>query len=105
MAQKVSIILTDDIDGSEASETVSFGLDGSQYEIDLNDKNAKALRKALDQYVSAGRKVSTGRKRSTSTKSTEDLAAIREWAKANGYEVSDRGRVKQHIKDAYYAAN
>ena len=57
MAQKVHIVLEDDLDGSDASQTVSFGLDGATYEIDLNDKNAAALRDALAKYVGHGRKV------------------------------------------------
>ena len=57
MAQKVSIVLVDDLDGSEAAETISFGLDGTNYEIDLNDANASALREALSGYVGHARKV------------------------------------------------
>lgn len=108
MAQKVSIILVDDIDGSEATETISFGLDGASYEIDLNDANAAALREAFAAYVGHARKVSTGRRSSTrrsSGGSGTDTKAVREWARANGHEVSDRGRVPAEIVAAYEAAN
>ena len=107
MAQRVQIILEDDLDGGDASETVTFGLDGVTYEIDLNDKNASALREALAGYVGAGRRVS-GRKSSGSSSSRSnsgELAKIREWARANGFEVSDRGRISQKVRDAYAKAN
>ena len=106
MAQRVQIILEDDIDGGEATETVTFGLDGVTYEIDLNDKNAGALRDALAPYVGSGRRVS-GRKSSggsSSRSSSGELAKIREWARANGYEVSDRGRISKKVRDAYARA-
>lgn len=107
MAQRVQIILEDDLDGGDASETVTFGLDGVTYEIDLNDKNAAALREALAGYVGAGRRVS-GRKSSGSSSarsSSGELAKIREWARSNGFEVSDRGRISQKVRDAYAKAN
>lgn len=108
MAQRVQIILEDDLDGGDATETVTFGLDGVNYEIDLNDKNAAALRDALAGYVGAGRRVS-GRKSSGgasgSRSSSGDLTKIREWARANGHEVSDRGRISQKVRDAYAKAN
>jgi hypothetical protein len=110
MAQKVNIVLVDDIDGSDATETVAFALDGTAYEIDLNDKNAAALRESLSGYVGHARKVTGGRrgaKRSGGSSrsggpSTKDM---RDWARSNGYEVSDRGRVSQEIQDAYAAAH
>ncbi|CAM4099864.1 histone-like nucleoid-structuring protein Lsr2 [Janibacter anophelis] len=108
MAQRVQIILEDDLDGGDATETVTFGLDGVNYEIDLNDKNAAALRDALAGYVGAGRRVS-GRKSSGgssgSRSSSGDLTKIREWARSNGHEVSDRGRISQKVRDAYAKAN
>lgn len=110
MAQKVNIILVDDIDGSDATETVTFGLDGTTYEIDLNDANAAALREALSGYVGHARKV-TGARRTRRTSSPApasaggDTKAIREWARANGHEVSDRGRVSAEIQQAYAAAH
>ena len=108
MAQKVNIVLVDDIDGSDASETVAFGLDGSSYEIDLNDKNAAALRDALSAYVGHARKVSTrGRRttRATTTTSGPSARELRDWARSNGYEVSDRGRVPAEVREAFDAAH
>lgn len=100
MARKTFTELVDDIDGGQADETVTFGIDGVAYEIDLTDKNAAKLRKALDQYASAARRVG-GRKKRPAT--GEDTAAIRAWAQENGYEVGDRGRIPQNVKDAYAA--
>lgn len=108
MAQKVNIILVDDLDGSEATETVAFGLDGSEYEIDLNESNATELRDAIAKYVGMARKVAKGKGRSTrsssSSSSSADKTAIREWAKANGFEVSERGRIPANVQEAYDAA-
>lgn len=114
MAQKVQVLLVDDLDGGEAKETVKFGLDGVNYEIDLSDSNAQGLRDALATYVEKARKLgraSTGRataarSRGTSTSSSdrEQNRAMREWARRNGYKnVSDRGRISQEIQDAYNA--
>lgn len=114
MAQKVQILLVDDIDGGQASETVEFGLDGVTYEIDLSDTNARALRDQLAYYISEGRRVSGRRRaaggraggRSRSGGGTEATAAeIREWARANGHDVPDRGRVSAEVKEAYAAAH
>lgn len=112
MAQRVNIILTDDLDGSEATETVVFGLDGTTYNIDLNDKNAKALRKALDKYVGHGRKVTAAKGRrsyqpAASSASSRDYnpAEVRTWATANGHEVPARGRIPAQVLDAYRAAH
>ena len=108
MAQKVNIVLVDDIDGSEATETISFGLDGTSYEIDLSDKNAAALRDALAPYVGHGRKVGGAARRgrrSSVTALGPSSKEIRDWARSNGYEVSDRGRVSAEIRQAFDAAN
>lgn len=108
MAQRVQVLLEDDIDGSTASETVTFGLDGVTYEIDLNEDNATALRDALAAYVGAGRRAggrrSTGRRKSSGSSSSSGTSEIREWARANGYEVSERGRISADVKDAYEKA-
>jgi uncharacterized protein YciI len=110
MARETIIRLSDDLDGGEAIEEVTFALRGVDYEIDLSAKNVAALEKALEKFVTAGRKVSrrgvatTGR-RSASTGAKEDLTAIRTWAKANGYRVADRGRVSTEVRDAFHAAN
>lgn len=108
MAQKVNILLVDDLDGSEATETIAFGLDGTDYEIDLNDKNAENLRSALAEYVAHARKVTGGRgksrRASSSSSPSVDKSAVREWAKANGYDVSERGRIPAEVQEAYDAA-
>ena len=106
MAQKVHIVLVDDLDGSDASQTVSFGLDGTSYEIDLNDKNAAALRDALAGFVGHARKVTNTRGRKTRTTTTGPSAReLRDWARSNGYEVSDRGRVPAEVREAFDAAH
>ena len=108
MAQTVNIVLVDDLDGSEASQTVSFGLDGTTYEIDLGDKNAAALREALAGYIGHARKVGgAGRRgrRTTVTALGPSSKEIRDWARSNGYDVSDRGRVSSEIRDAFEAAH
>ena len=109
MAQKVNIVLVDDIDGSEASETVSFGLDGASYEIDLNDKNAQALRDALASYIGHGRKAGGSSRRGRRSSGAANLGPsskeIRDWARSNGHEVSDRGRVSAEIRQAFDAAH
>ncbi len=109
MAQKVQTLFIDDIDGSAAEGTVRFGLDGTEYEIDLNAKHAQQLRDALAAYVKAGRRASGaprrpargGRRGSASgLNSTE----VREWAKAQGIEVKDRGRVPAELEVKFKAA-
>jgi hypothetical protein len=104
VAQKVNIVLVDDLDGSEATETVTFGLDGSAYEIDLSDKNAKKLRDALSLYTASARRSGRRQPRSGTGRSSADTAAIRSWAKSKGYEVSDRGRISADILEAYKKA-
>ena len=105
MAQKVNIVLVDDIDGSDASQTVSFGLDGATYEIDLNDKNAAKLRDALAGFVGHARKVTTSRGRKTRTTTSGPSAReLRDWARSNGFKVSDRGRVPAEVREAFDAA-
>jgi hypothetical protein len=107
MAQKVNIVLVDDIDGSEATETVSFGLDGTTYEIDLNDDNAAALRDALGPYIGHGRKVGNAARRGRRPAATNGPSAreIRDWARANGFDVPDRGRVSAEVREAYDKAH
>lgn len=104
MAQRVKIELIDDLDNSaEATETVTFGLDGVTYEIDLNDANAAALRDALAVYVGAGRRVAGSRRgrRSAAPASGPSSSDVRDWARGQGYEVSDRGRIPAEIRKAY----
>ena len=105
MAQKVKIILIDDLDGGEADETVKFGIDGTQYEIDLSSAHAEELRSTLSSYVSGGRRESQPKQRQTAPAArNQEAAQIREWAKSNGYNVSSRGRVNSEIIEAYRAA-
>ena len=106
MAQKVNIVLIDDIDGSDADETVAFGLDGTSYEIDLNTKNAAALRDALAGYVGNARKVTGARRgRRTSSASSSSLGPsareVRDWARSNGFKVPDRGRIPADVREAF----
>ncbi|MCF6377811.1 Lsr2 family protein [Nocardioides KLBMP 9356] len=111
MAQKVNIVLVDDLDGTEATETVTFGLDGSTYEIDLNDANAASLREALSGYVGHARKVTGGGRRSarkasgSGSSSASNTKDVREWAKSQGMEVSERGRISADVQQAYDAAH
>ncbi len=108
MAQKVNIVLVDDLDGTEATETVTFGLDGSSYEIDLNDANAAALREALSGYVGHARRVTGGGRRArkaTGGASSSNTKDVREWAKEQGMEVSERGRISADVQQAYDAAH
>ena len=107
MAQKVNIILVDDIDGSDAVETVTFGLDGTTYEIDLNKKNAAALRDALSGYVGHARKVtgSRGRRTTKTTAMGPSAREVRDWARSNGFKVPDRGRIPSDVREAFDKAN
>jgi hypothetical protein len=111
MAQKVHIVLEDDLDGSDATQTVSFALDGTSYEIDLNDKNAAALRDAMGSYVGHARKVSgarRGRRSSGSSASSgggTSAKEIREWARSNGHKVPERGRIPSEVREAFEAAH
>lgn len=107
MAQRVNVILVDDIDGSDAEETVTFAIDGVNYEIDLNAKNAQKLRDAVAPFVGHARK--TGGRRRKGQRGAggggASAADIREWARANGWDVPDRGRVSAEVREAYAAAN
>jgi hypothetical protein len=106
MAQRVHIVLEDDIDGGEASETLLFGLDGINYEIDLSDRNAGKLRDALARYIASARRTSPRNRRPSRRGSAGPTTAqIRDWARSNGYDVSDRGRIAADIRAAYDAAN
>lgn len=109
MAQKVLVEMVDDLDGSTADESVQFGLDGVTYEIDLADKNAAELRDSLAQYIEHARRTG-GRKRAGTTAARaataagtdrEQNQAIRAWARKQGLEVSDRGRIPTNVIEAY----
>jgi hypothetical protein len=109
VAQQVNVVLVDDLDGSEASESVSFGLDGRSYEIDLSGANTARLREILAPYVEAARR-GTGARRPVvapaaprSTSNREETAAVREWARTHGFTVSERGRIPNSVIEAYAA--
>ncbi|MFI1286618.1 MULTISPECIES: histone-like nucleoid-structuring protein Lsr2 [unclassified Streptomyces] len=110
MAQKVQVLLVDDLDGGEADETVTFALDGKTYEIDLTTANAEKLRGLLDPYAKGGRRTggrataARAKGRAAATTGNPDTAEIRAWAKENGYNVNDRGRVPADIREAYEKA-
>lgn len=106
MAQRTVVTLTDDLDPSKtAEESIPFSLDGKDYSIDLTAKNADRFRGLFQDYIAVASKVTKGRtKSSIATKANEDLEAIRTWARENGHEVADRGRIAQKVKDAFYAA-
>jgi hypothetical protein len=108
VAQKIQILFIDDLDGSAAEGTVRFGLDGTEYEIDLNAGHAKELRDALARYVDAARRVGNARgpARSGRRGPAGDLNAVevREWARAQGIEVKDRGRVPADLVVKFRAA-
>lgn len=117
MAQKVTVTLVDDVDGSQAEETVEFGLDGATYQIDLSGSNAGRLRDALAEYVeharrAGGRKRAAGRATATAGRAPrpasadrEQNQAIREWARKQGHKVSDRGRIPAEVLEAYHKKN
>jgi len=114
MAKTTIVQVSDDLDGSANASEVRFAFEGTEYTIDLSSKNRKALEKALLPYVEAGTKVSgrhSGVTRSARSKhsrnsgnSAVDLAAVRAWAKENGHQVSDRGRLPKAVLDAYTAS-
>jgi hypothetical protein len=102
-------LFVDDLDGSEAEGTVRFGLDGTDYEIDLNAEHARQLRDALARYVGAARRVSSGARRSPrsgrkASASGLNSTEVREWAKSQGIEVKDRGRVPAELVVKFKAA-
>ena len=109
MAQKVQTLFVDDLDGSAADGTVRFALDGTDYEIDLNTEHAQALRDALAPYVSAARRAGGAARRSARTGRRAaanglNTTEVREWAKAQGIEVKDRGRVPAELVVKFKAA-
>ena len=103
MAKTTITQITDDLDGSKDAETYAFAWQGNEYTIDLSKKNAKALEKALQPDISAGSRVRGRRSAKTSKTSRRDLADVRAWAKENGYQVSERGRVSADVLAAFDA--
>lgn len=118
MAQRVEVTLVDDLDGSPAERTVTFALDGQEFEIDLNGQHMKELFAAIDPWVDKARPVGRTRTRSTRSERGEkkrraprqspaayDPEVVRAWAKANGHAVSDRGRIRAEVIEAWTDAN
>ena len=106
MAQRIQTLFIDDIDGGAADGTVRFGLDGTDYEIDLSGKHTDELREALGKYIAHSRKVGgTARRSSRSRRDAPDVdtAKVREWARENGYDIKDRGRVPADLVAKYQA--
>ncbi|MDR0594890.1 MAG: Lsr2 family protein [Bifidobacteriaceae bacterium] len=115
MAQLVKVFLVDDLDGSEGAETVRFGLDGTAYEIDLSPANAERLRKSLAKWTEfarrlpsrgpkAGRSATRAANPARRAVNSGEMAKIRTWARSQGLEISDRGRIPVPIQESYYAA-
>jgi hypothetical protein len=114
MAQKVMLI--DDLDGSEGAETITYSVDGQEYEIDLSEDNAEKFRAALAPFIEKSRPVEptpvitlapvrTGRRQSSGGSGRDDISQIRAWAESQGLDVSARGRIKKEIIDAYDQAH
>ena len=109
MAQKIQTLFVDDLDGSDAEGTVRFGLDGTNYEIDLSAVHAGELRSVLAPYASAGRKVTAAARRTARSQGKAaangfSTTEVRDWAKANGVEIKDRGRVPADVIARFRAA-
>lgn len=113
MARREIVVLEDDLDGGTADETVKFGLDGTQYEIDLSKGNAAKLRDVFATYLAGARKVSRGgvvvggrvaARGGSAATDREQNKAVRAWAKRKGKKISERGRIPQGIVDEYHAA-
>ncbi len=110
MGKKITVELVDDLDGSLIQDgqghTVKFGIEGRNYEIDLSSQHSREFADLIRPYIAAGREAARdGNGRRGAAKSTEDIQAIREWARRNGYPVSDRGRIAVEVRQAYYQAN
>lgn len=112
-AQKVTVELVDDLDGTAAGDisTVTFSLDGVDYEIDLSEGNASKLRDAVQDFIAAARRTGGRIKRTTAAPSSPRPAANREqtkatrvWARENGYDLAQRGRIPAHVITAYEEA-
>lgn len=105
MATKIITRLTDDIDGTDAEETITFALDGTQFEIDLNAGNAAELRAALAPYRNAGRRLSKRQRPARAASPGPSHGVVRRWAKDAGMDVPDRGRVSELVISQYKAAH
>lgn len=106
MARKIEKVvnLTDDLDGGKADRTYAFEWSGISYEIDLSKRNGAAFEKAVRPYLDAARRVRTARRRHTRASHSANQADVRAWARANGFDVADRGRLPSIVLDAYRAS-
>ena len=107
MAQRIQTLLIDDIDGGDAAGTVRFGLDGTEYEIDLSAAHSDELRKELQRYLAHARRTGStarGAARTRRGSAAVDTPKVREWAKEQGIEVKDRGRVPANVVEQYQTA-
>ena len=107
MAQKVQTLYIDDIDGTEAAGTIRFGLDGTDYEIDLNSKHSDALRNSLRKYIEHARKAGGTRRVARASRrsgTAVDTSAVRSWARERGIDIKDRGRIPADVVEQYQAA-
>jgi hypothetical protein len=109
MAQRTIVHLVDDVTGEDADETVAFALDGQPYEIDLSAENASRLRDALSEFVASARKASGGGAQRTARRASGRRSGatgdVRSWARDNGYQISERGRIPSSVIEAYQAAH
>jgi len=105
VAQRVTVEMTDDIDGTEAAETIAFRVDGTAYEIDLSKKNAAKMRQAFGRYIEHARRTTGGRRSGRSQRDRYRSPAVREWAKQQGIEVSERGRISASVVSQYEEAH
>lgn len=113
MAQKTQVVLTDDMDGSEATQTLSFAFQGVSYEIDLNDDHASALEESFSDWIAAARKVSAARggktrrgsAATTAPDSGRDVNEVRTWLREQGHQVADRGRIAANLLEEYDKAH
>jgi hypothetical protein len=104
VAQKITVTLEDDLDGSPADGTMRFGLDGAEYEIDLSQKNADTLRAALAPFIDHARRVTSGGPGRRAAPARQRSASIRAWAKEHGIAVNERGRIPANVAEQYEAA-
>ena len=108
MAQKIQTLFIDDIDGGEAEGTVRFALDGNEFEIDLNSKHSNELRSTLVEYISHARKVGGASRRAGARgvrkPASVDTGVIRAWARQQGIDIKERGRVPASVVEQYRAA-
>ena len=104
MVSKVITRLEDDLDGSEAAETIHFSVDGVEYEIDLSKSNADKFRNSFGDYIAHGRKVGGRRAHKSASSDGVDIKAVRKWAESNGIQLSPRGRIPADVIGQYHAA-